>query len=669
MKKLYTALSIMILVAMLIIHPTQTASAQPARVESFAPDSQAGQAIEQASRTNRIIVKFKDTAGSLSTDAQQTRAAEALSSRSGMTLRYMRTMIDNAQVLELSERLPLEQVQALSQQLMTLPEVEYAEPDKIFHYTLTPNDPQYTNQWNYKGTWGINAPAAWNITTGLSTTVVAVVDTGITNHTDLSGRTVPGYDFISDVPTANDGNGRDNNPSDPGDWVSNADTQTPAFTDCNVENSSWHGTHVAGTIGANSNNGVGVAGINWNARILPVRVLGKCGGFLSDIADGTRWAAGLPVSGVPANPNPAKVINISIGGPGACSATYQNAINSVVAAGAIVVVAAGNESTNASNSEPGNCNGVITVGATAIDARQSYYSNYGPTVDISAPGGDFHVDSGVLSTVNTGTTVPASDSYASFQGTSMAAPHVTGVVSLMLARNPYLTPTQVLQILQSTAKAFPASSNCYGTSNCGAGIVDAAAAVNAVVPQTFADVSTTYWAWDFVERLSKAGITGGCANGPVRYCPETTVTRAQMAVFLERSIHGSGYNPPAVGGSTGFGDVSTIYWAAAWIKQLAAEGITSGCGSGIYCPEASVTRAQMAIFLLRSKHGASYNPPDVGSSTGFSDVQPTYWAAAWIKQLVAEGITSGCGTGTYCPESAVTRAQMAVFLVKTFGLP
>ena len=142
-----------------------------------------------------------------------------------------------------------------------------------------------------------------------------------------------------------------------------------------------------------------------------------------------------------------------------------------------------------------------------------------------------------------------------------------------------------------------------------------------------------------------------------------------MAVFIERGIHGSAYNPPAVGGSTSFGDVPPTYWAAAWIKQLAAEGITGGCGSGNYCPESSVTRAQMAVFLLRSKHGSSYSPPAVGDSTGFSDVDPTYWAGAWIKQLVAEGITAGCGSGTYCPEAPVTRAQMAVFLVRTFSLP
>jgi hypothetical protein len=187
--------------------------------------------------------------------------------------------------------------------------------------------------------------------------------------------------------------------------------------------------------------------------------------------------------------------------------------------------------------------------------------------------------------------------------------------------------------------------------------------------QTFGDVSPSYWAQNFIERLYAAGITGGCATNPLQYCPESKVTRAQMAVFLERGIHDSSYAPPAVGGSTGFTDVPLDYWSGAWIKQLAADGITGGCGAGIYCPEAPVTRAQMAVFLLRSKYGASYSPPPVGSSTGFSDVDPTYWAGAWIKQLVIEGITAGCGTGTYCPEAPVTRAQMAVFLVRTFNLP
>ena len=189
--------------------------------------------------------------------------------------------------------------------------------------------------------------------------------------------------------------------------------------------------------------------------------------------------------------------------------------------------------------------------------------------------------------------------------------------------------------------------------------------------QTFADVSYGYWAESFVHRLYNAGITGGCGTGPLLYCPETTVTRDQMAVFLLRGIHGAAYSPPAVGATTGFDDVPVDYWSAAWIKQLAAEGITGGCSvtPRLYCPTTPVTRDQMAVFLLKSKYGSAYNPPAVGAGTGFGDVPADYWAAPWIKQLVAEGITAGCGSGNYCPQLVVTRSQMAVFVVRTFNLP
>ena len=183
---------------------------------------------------------------------------------------------------------------------------------------------------------------------------------------------------------------------------------------------------------------------------------------------------------------------------------------------------------------------------------------------------------------------------------------------------------------------------------------------------TFEDVSKDYWAWDFIERLYRAGITGGCSSNPLNYCPEQSVTRAQMAVFLEKGIWGSSFTAPNV--SPTFTD-TVGHWAENWIEALRSDGITGGCGTNLYCPEDPVTRTQMAIFLLKAKYGMSYTPPAVGSSTGFTDVPSTHWAAPWIKQLAAEGITGGCGTGIYCPESPVTRAQMAVFLVRTFNLP
>ncbi|MBK8620044.1 MAG: S-layer homology domain-containing protein [Anaerolineales bacterium] len=213
------------------------------------------------------------------------------------------------------------------------------------------------------------------------------------------------------------------------------------------------------------------------------------------------------------------------------------------------------------------------------------------------------------------------------------------------------------------------SSNATGVNGDGTnntGYISGAAYIFSTTP-IFTDVSFSYWANTYIERLFNAGITGGCGTGI--YCPDNSVTRAQMAIFLLKGIHGSSYTPPVVGGSTGFGDVATNYWAAAWIKQLAAEGITGGCGGGNYCPDNTVTRAQMAVFLMKAKNGSNYSPPGVGGSTGFSDVATNYWAAAFIKQLVADSITAGCGNGNYCPEDSVTRAQMAVFLVKAFNLP
>ncbi len=186
---------------------------------------------------------------------------------------------------------------------------------------------------------------------------------------------------------------------------------------------------------------------------------------------------------------------------------------------------------------------------------------------------------------------------------------------------------------------------------------------------SFSDVPLDYWAWRHIEAIYTAGITTGCATLPLRYCPATTVTRDQMAVFLMRGIKGSGYTPPPVGDSTGFADVPTSHWAAAWIKQFRVEGITSGCGGGNYCPSSPVTRDQMAVFLLRAKYGALYLPPPVGGSTGFADVPASHWAAAWIKQLAIEGITTGCGGGNFCPGTPVSRDQMAVFLQRTFSLP
>ena len=249
-------------------------------------------------------------------------------------------------------------------------------------------------------------------------------------------------------------------------------------------NSSWHGTHVAGTISAITNNGQGVAGVARSARILPVRVLGKCGGLLSDITDGMRWAAGLSSPGVPNNANPARVLNLSLGGGGACGPTYADAISAVRQQGATIVVAAGNSDSDASGFRPANCDGVITVAATNRQGGRASYSNFGNVVEIAAPGGETrpNLADGVLSTLNTGTTTPGADNYQFYQGTSMATPHVAGVAALLYGINPSFTPDQIVAVLQRTPQPFPAVGTPCNTSICGAGILNAAAAVNDATP-------------------------------------------------------------------------------------------------------------------------------------------------------------------------------------------
>jgi serine protease len=279
----------------------------------------------------------------------------------------------------------------------------------------------------------------------------------------LAANLVGGYDFISDPTIAGDGNGRDSSALDAGDFTAGG-------------RSSWHGTHVSGTIAAVTNNGAGVAGVAFGARVVPVRVLGRGGGTTSDIADAIIWASGGTVPGVPANANPARVINMSLGGGGPCGATTQNAIASARSRGTVVVVAAGNSNINVSNATPANCPGVVAVAAVGRNGGKASYSNFGTLVDVAAPGGDQRTGqaNGVLSTLNAGATTPGNDSLAFYQGTSMATPHVAGAVALMLSVNSSLTPDQVENLLRTTTRAFPAACN-----QCGTGIVNALAAVNA----------------------------------------------------------------------------------------------------------------------------------------------------------------------------------------------
>lgn len=452
--------------------------------------------------TDRMIVVYHDTSVVRAAAAGRGESArvqaearlEGLRAKTGVNFRHLRFMSGDGQVLRLPRKMDLSEARELASRLMEDPAVKYAEPDARMFPMLVPNDTRYGKQWHYHAATSehgsVNLPDAWDITTGSPNVVVAVIDTGYLPHEDIDpGRIVPGYDFIHPdelddgtlcYGTANDGDGRDLNPKDEGDWITQeehdgTDATGGLFEGCPVGVSSWHGTHVAGTIGANTNNGLGVAGIDWNCKILHARVLGKCGGYTSDIADAMRWSAGIHVDGVPDNENPAKVLNLSLGGVGECGPTYQNAINNAIAQGAVIVVAAGNANDNVSKYRPANCSGVISVAALNRLGGRASYSNYGSGVTIAAPGGDEPLDTnGVLSLLNDGETIPAGDVYRYYRGTSMAAPHVSGVIALLLSRENGLTPAEIRQWIQATARPFPTGTGRDCTKNtCGAGIIDA----------------------------------------------------------------------------------------------------------------------------------------------------------------------------------------------------
>jgi serine protease len=460
-----------------------------AEIERGAAPTRTSTATTGGAPVRRLIVTFADPQLAQASRGNAKVGAEhdtALSTAAGTPLHVARAIAGGAWVVELLAAVPAASAESLAAELEANGIARLAAPDYPIRPALRPNDPFFTGgfQWNLldvagSGYYGIDAIDAWNITTGSSSMVIAVVDTGSLAHPDLTGRYLAGYDFISDSSTANDGDGRDADATDPGDWV---DAGFCAAPDNMAQNSDWHGTIVSGVLAANANNGVGIAGIDWNAQILPVRALGRCGGSFSDILDGMTWAAGLPVPGVPANPNPAKVINMSLGGKGTCSAQYQSLINAVLDAGVFIAVSAGNDNANADAYVPASCGGLSTVAATDYFGARASYSNFSVNMDISAPGGDFSrygVHGAISSTWNLGKTVAGAPGYVSADGTSVSAPHVAGVAALMLAVNPSLSPAQIKSIMAQTATAFAATSDCATQGICGAGIVNAFAAVQA----------------------------------------------------------------------------------------------------------------------------------------------------------------------------------------------
>nr|WP_310436370.1 S8 family serine peptidase [Streptomyces sp. 3330] len=510
----------------------------------------------------RLIVGYKSGAAEARSNPAAEADAAAKGEKTGEDVDFQRRLGTGAALVDLGDDVTQAEVADVVAQYRADPQVAYVVPDRLNQPKADPNDTEYTKQWDlFETTAGMNVPGAWATSTGTGVTV-AVIDTGYVAHTDLAANIVGGYDFIADTAVSVDGDGRDANPADPGDYY--------AADECGsgvpASNSSWHGTHVAGTIAAVTNNNKGVAGIAYGAKISPVRVLGKCGGYDSDIIDAITWASGGTVSGVPANSNVAKVINMSLGGDGACTSATQSAITAAVNRGTTVVVAAGNESDNVANHSPGNCDNVISVAATNRTGAKASYSNYGSLVDISAPGGQTSTGTanGILSTLNSGTRTPSSESYAYYQGTSMATPHIAGLVALVKSANSALTPAQIETAIKNNARALPGA--CSG--GCGAGLADATRTVQAVSGSGGSTGGTTFTSTTAVPIPDNGSavespitVSGRTGNAPSTLKVGVDIThtyRGDLVIDLV-APDGSAYRLKAASSSDSADNVNTTY--------------------------------------------------------------------------------------------------------------
>lgn len=491
----------------------------------------------------------------------------------------------------------------LAARLAAQPDVEWAVVDRRRRWSYVPGDPYFaagqTGELPAVGQWylrapdativsAVNAVGAWDLTRGSSALTVAVLDTGVRfDHPDLANKLYPGYDFIKDIPTAGDGNGRDANASDPGDWT-NDDECSPGEP---ASSSSWHGTQVSGLVAAASDNGIGMAGTAGRVMVLPVRVLGRCGGWDEDIIAGMRWAAGLSTSPV-LNTHPAKVLNLSLGGGGTCEQSYQDLISELTAAKVTVVAAAGNDAGLAVGA-PANCPGVIAVAGLRHNGTKAGYSSLGPEVVVAAPAGNCVNTHGaclypLLTTINSGITTPGANTYSdawnASLGTSFSTPIVAGAVALMLSIDPTLTPGAIQALLQSTARPFPTTGDdpglptcraptqqeqdyCYCTDRtCGAGMLDAAAAVAAVKAGGASAISDADRVFNYLESRYPEYVAPAGAESAVRsgyYFRYYASTKAYVGM-LNGNVY---YLVPAINGQ-----INLLGTLKDWLASAAAAG-------------------------------------------------------------------------------------------------
>jgi len=633
---------------------------------------------------DRIIVKLRDAAAD-EDGAKIDLTLRRLRVDTGVPMNRLHTITRGLHVLTLDHTRTAAELNSLLATLRRNPQVELAEPDRrVRAHNYTPNDPLYVNQWYLQNSnpAGIRANAAWDVTKGgaspaTSPVVIAVIDTGVRfDHPDLrraasGGKLLPGYDFVGadstgTYATANDGDGWDADASDPGDWISATDLANPPFkgkkcgggtAQDQPTSSSWHGTRVAGLIAADTDNAAGIAGAAFHARILPVRALGKCGGFDSDVIAAMYWSAGLSIpspllSGAPpANPTPAQVLNLSLGGVGSCSALYLQAVKDITAHGVLIVASAGNE--GGPVDEPANCPGVLGVGGLRHAGTKVGYSNLGPEVGISAPAGNcvnttpgspclFTLDT----TVDSGTQGPVGPTYTnqfnSNVGTSFSAPLAAAAAGLMHAVNPQLTPVQLIARMKSTAMPFPAQSDntpqppaCRAstgatdkqdfecictTSFCGAGMLDMGAAVNAALrPAAVAGYSGTVGP---NRTLTLDGSPSGAAQGRMltgfAWSVVATSGGAATPVFANASAATTTVVSPSVGsytvrltvtdslGGTDTADITVDAASSGGTVTPSTPPASSGSGGGGALGLELLALAVGAAGLARRRRAPSY---------------------------------------------------------------
>ena len=695
--------------------------------------------VEIGPQASRLVVGFRATAGNSivkeikSRRPQAIRIVQAQTSRADVASLLQRTGVATAgsrqfspsmHVVFLEKTLYGADVSTVLDKLRADPAVVFADVDERRYPHALPNDPLFVPTATASGQWYMLTPStatptsdaaatdavsAWGITQGSSGTVIADIDSGVRfDHPDLlragfGGRLLPGYDFVgqdlnsaNSAPlgtylVANDGDGFDPDPSDPGDWIDSTDLMNTAVfpsKNCSVENSSWHGTRVMGVLGALTNNDVGIAGMTWNPYLLPVRALGKCGGLDSDIIAGIMWSVGMTVyddSGnpVPANPYPADIINLSLGGTGgSCPTDYSTLVSQLTGMGVLVVASAGNESGPVDI--PGNCPGVLAVAGLRNVGTKVGYSSLGPQVGIGAPAGNcVNTTAGspclrsIDTTVNEGLTSPGANGYTDQSntnlGTSFAAPIVSGIAAMMHAVNANLTPPQLIARIEGSATPYPqpvttpATPQCSNTSSssvecacttttCGAGMVNAFKAVKAAL-NPIAAVKIP------------AGFTSGSgsfdAGGSAPACGATIASYAwssTAAIHIVSGATGSVVNVMASGAGTltlvvtdssGNQDTAIVTFTAS--SATTAAPATAGSA-------ASACVAPMTVTPVAPMVGMAFSPASVAANV------PAVLAVSFTNTngfaLTQSGITvslpAGLTLGSQAPASTCGGAALSL---------